>query len=93
MGSQSAILTITGGIFEFVFSDAFQQMTGAFIYELSGNSSNHPFINVTPLETMWSYELFTTALGSHKTGKKFCGKCGTKLSGNEKHCPKCGKKV
>ncbi|MCX6326544.1 MAG: Gfo/Idh/MocA family oxidoreductase [Bacteroidia bacterium] len=70
IGSQSAIPTITGGIFEFGFSDAFQQMIGAFIHELSGNGSNHPFKNVTPEETAWSHELFTAALESHKTGRK-----------------------
>ena len=48
VGSQSAIPTITGGIFEFGFSDAFQQMVGAFIAELSVKESNHPFKNVTP---------------------------------------------
>jgi predicted dehydrogenase len=69
-GSQSAIPTITGGIFEFGFSDAFQQMIGAFIQEISGNGANHPFRNVTPEETRWSHEMFTAALESHKTGRK-----------------------
>jgi predicted dehydrogenase len=69
-GSQSAIPTTTGGIFEFGFSDAFQQMIGAFIHEISGNDSDHPFKNVTPEETAWSHELFTAALESHKTGRK-----------------------
>ena len=70
IGSQSAIPTITGGIFEFGFSDAFQQMIGAFIQELSGSENNHPFKNVTPEETSWSHELFTAALASFKMGKK-----------------------
>lgn len=70
VGSQSAIPSITGEIFEFGFSDAFQQMIGAFIYELSGKGSIHPFRNVFPEETMWSHELFTAALESHKRGKK-----------------------
>jgi predicted dehydrogenase len=70
VGSQSAIPSITGGIFEFGFSDAFQQMLGAFIHELSGNKNKHPFGNVTPEETMWSHKLLTAALESHKTGKK-----------------------
>jgi len=69
-GSQSVIPTITGGIFEFGFSDAFQQMIGAFIQEISGNDANHSFRNVTPEETSWSHELFTAALESNKTGKK-----------------------
>lgn len=69
-GSQSSIPSITGSIFEFGFSDAFQQMIGAFIHELSSNNSNHPFKNVTPEETRWSHVLFTAALESHKTGRK-----------------------
>jgi predicted dehydrogenase len=69
-GSQSAIPSITGGIFEFGFSDAFQQMIVAFIHELNGKGSLHPFRNVTPEETAWSHELFTAALESHKTGKR-----------------------
>ena len=45
-------------------------MTGAFIHELSGSENKHPFKNVTPEETMWSHELFSAALESHKTGEK-----------------------
>lgn len=70
VGSQSAIPSITGGIFEFGFSDAFQQMIGAFIQELAGNGDGHQFRNVTPEETRWSHELFTAALESHRTGRK-----------------------
>lgn len=70
VGSQSSIPSITGGIFEFGFSDAFQQMIGAFIHELSGTGTNHPFRNVSPEETTWSHELFTAALESHKSGRK-----------------------
>ncbi|MCK9413555.1 MAG: Gfo/Idh/MocA family oxidoreductase [Prolixibacteraceae bacterium] len=70
VGSQSAIPSITGGIFEFGFSDAFQQMIGAFVHELSGNGTLNPFRNVTPAETTWSHELFTAALESHRTGRK-----------------------
>ncbi len=69
-GSQSAIPTITGRIFEFGFSDAVQQMIAAFINEISGNDSDHPFKNVSPEETRWSHELFTAALESHKTGRR-----------------------
>ncbi len=70
IGSQSAIPSITGGIFEFGFSDAFQQMIGAFIQEIGGNGSSHTFRNVTPDETGWSHELFTAAIESHKTGRR-----------------------
>ena len=69
-GSQSAIPTITGGIFEFGFSDAFQQMIAAFILEISDHDSPHPFKNVTPDETRWSHELFTAALESNRTGRR-----------------------
>ncbi|MGV8136697.1 MAG: Gfo/Idh/MocA family protein [Mangrovibacterium sp.] len=69
VGSQSAIPSITGGIFEFGFSDAFQQMIGAFVQELSGNPV-HPFRNVLPEETAWSHQLFTAALESNQTGKR-----------------------
>ncbi len=70
IGSQSAIPSITGGIFEFGFSDALQQMIGAFMYALAEKEGQHPFGNVTPEETGWSHELFTAALESHKTGRR-----------------------
>ena len=70
IGSQSAIPSITGGIFEFGFPDAFQQMTGAFMNEFSDNPEKHPFGNLIPEETAWSHELFTAALESHRTGQK-----------------------
>jgi len=70
VGSQSAIPSITGGIFEFGFSDAIQQMIGAFMHELSDNPVNHPFGNITPEETAWSHQLFTAALESNQAGKK-----------------------
>jgi predicted dehydrogenase len=70
VGSQSAIPSITGGIFEFGFSDAFQQMIGAFMHELSGSTSAHPFTTVTPEETFWSHELFRAALESYKEHRK-----------------------
>jgi len=70
IGSQSTIPSITGGIFEFGFSDAFQQMIGAFIQELTENGETHPFLNVNPEETRWSHELFTAALKSNKKGER-----------------------
>ena len=69
-GSQSAIPSITGGIFEFGFSDAFQQMIGAFMHELSDHPTLHPFGNITPEETRWSHQLFTAALESNRSGVK-----------------------
>ena len=70
VGSQSAIPSITGGIFEFGFPDTFQQMMGAFMHELSDNPGKHPFGNITPEETAWSHRLFTAALESNSKGKK-----------------------
>jgi predicted dehydrogenase len=70
IGSQSAVPSITGGIFEFGFSDAFQQMIAAFMFEFSGSDKKHPFGNVTPEETRWSHKLFTAALESERSGKR-----------------------
>jgi predicted dehydrogenase len=70
IGSQSAIPSITGGIFEFGFSDAFQQMMGAFLQEFRDGGSKHPFPMVTPEETVWSHRLLTAALESNRTGRR-----------------------
>ena len=70
MGHETAFKSITGGIFEFGFSDAFQQMIGAFVRELSADHRVHPFGNVLPEETAWSHQLFTAALESNQTGKR-----------------------
>lgn len=66
-GSQSFIPSVTGGIFEFGFSDALQQMIGAFCEEFAEGGSKHGFGNVTPDETVSSHALLTAALISHKT--------------------------
>lgn len=70
IGSRSAIPSITGGIFEFGFSDAVQQMIGAFIQEFSEDPGKHSFRTGFPEETHISHKLLTGALESHKTGKK-----------------------
>jgi len=70
IGSQSAIPSITGGIFEFGFTDAFQQMLGAFMYEFTDDPTKHPFRTVSTEETKWSHRLLTAALASHKAGKE-----------------------
>lgn len=56
--------TITGGIFEFGFTDAILQMWAAFCVELSGGVA--PFGCVTPEETGVSHALFTAALESQR---------------------------
>lgn len=70
IGSQAFIPTITGGIFETGFSDAFQQMIGAFMLEFSEYKSINPFRNVLPEETLLSHRIMTAALESHKSGKR-----------------------
>jgi hypothetical protein len=61
--------TITGGIFEFGFSDAFQQMIGAFMQEFRENNK-HPFPVATPEELHQSHLILTAALESNRTGKR-----------------------
>ena len=70
IGSQSFIPSIAGGIFETGFSDAFQQMLGAFMQEFNKGGSKHPFGCVTPDETKKSHAIMTAALESFKTGKR-----------------------
>jgi predicted dehydrogenase len=63
MGSQSAFATITGGIFEFGFADAIQQMWAAFLAERAGELGSR-FGCVTPREALDSHRIFAAALDS-----------------------------
>ncbi|MFH1023138.1 MAG: Gfo/Idh/MocA family oxidoreductase, partial [Planctomycetota bacterium] len=68
MGQETACPVITGGIFEFGFSDAILQMWAAFVTELATGKTPARFAGcVTPEETAWSHRLFTAALESQKT--------------------------
>lgn len=68
MGHETAFKSITGGIFEFGFSDSILQMWAAFLYELANGSPIKEFAGcVTPAETALSHRLFTAALKSHKS--------------------------
>ena len=70
LGSQSAYPSITGGIFEFGFSDSVLQMWAAFCDELAHpNAMRQPFFCVTPQETEQSHHLFTAALASQRTAQ------------------------
>jgi predicted dehydrogenase len=70
MPHRSAYATITGGIFEFGFSDAILQMWAAFCDELvHGADINQPLRCVTPQEAADSHALFTAALESQRTGR------------------------
>lgn len=66
---ESAYGSITGGIFEFGFSDSILQMWAAFCDELANSATKQPLHCVTPLETAQSHALFTAALQSEKTGE------------------------
>jgi predicted dehydrogenase len=65
LGSQSAYSSITGGIFEFGFADAIQQMWAAFLDELvHGEDMRGPFRCATPQEAAATHRVFTAALES-----------------------------
>ncbi len=67
MGWEATFKGITGGIFEFGFTDSILQMWASFIYELTeGNPLNKFSGCVTPEETAVSHRLFTAALNSWK---------------------------
>lgn len=68
IGYQSAYSSITGGIFEFGFTDAIQQMWAAFCDEVAGGTSGmkQPFTCATPSEAESSHRLFDAALASHR---------------------------
>lgn len=66
LGSQSVYKTITGGIFEVGFADAFQQMVAAFCHQVvAGNQAQLPFGCATLEETRMHHEILTAALASH----------------------------
>ena len=67
-GYAAAYPTITGGIFEFGFSDAVLQMWAAYLNELEHGLPPQRFAAcVTPQETALSHRLFTAALESHES--------------------------
>lgn len=64
VGNKPMLPTITGGIFEFGFSDAILQMWGTYMSELDGREVS--FGCFTPEETAKSHSMLTAALESHK---------------------------
>jgi predicted dehydrogenase len=70
IGYQSFLPTLTGGIFEFGFSDAILQMIGAFISDFNNESKPHPFQTVFPGETNLSHRIMDAAVRSFKTGMR-----------------------
>ena len=70
LGSQSAYPTITGGIFEFGFSDSIVQMWAAFCDELAHpGEMRQPFYCVTPQETMQQHRILSAALRSQSQAR------------------------
>jgi predicted dehydrogenase len=67
-GSQSVFPTITGGIFEFGFSDAVLQMWAAFLAERAG-ALGDAFPCVTAGEALAAHRLFDAALTSAGSGR------------------------
>jgi predicted dehydrogenase len=68
VGQETAFKSITGGIFEFGFSDSILQMWAAFLYELEHGQRPSPFAGcATPAETALSHCLFTAALESQRS--------------------------
>jgi predicted dehydrogenase len=65
LGYETIYKTITGGIFEFGFSDAILQMWAAFMDELVNGKA--PYGCVRPEEALDSHRLFTAALESQRT--------------------------
>jgi predicted dehydrogenase len=67
LGSVSVYKTITGGIFEFGFSDAFQQMIAAYCDQISkGPDAVLPFGCASLAETHLHHQVLTAALESHR---------------------------
>jgi len=65
-GYEPAFKTVTGGIFEFGFTDSILQMWAAFAHEFSTGQPPKRFAGcVTPDETALSHRLFTASLKSY----------------------------
>jgi predicted dehydrogenase len=75
-GSQSVFPTVTGGIFEFGFSDAVLQMWAAFLAERAGTLGDG-FPCVTPEEALAAHRLFDAALRSADSGAAEAVTAGT----------------
>jgi predicted dehydrogenase len=71
MGYETAYPTITGGIFEFGFSDGLLQMWAAFCDQLANGRAGmkQPFYCATPEETNLHHRVLTAALESGKQGR------------------------
>ena len=67
-GHETAFQSITGGIFQFGFSDSILQMWAAFLFELAHGGPLKKFAGcVTPQETHLHHKILTAALESQRT--------------------------
>lgn len=66
LGYESAYPTITGGIFEFGFTDAILQMWASFCDQLTHGRDNKHFYCATPEETAQHHKVLTAALVSQR---------------------------
>ena len=66
LGYNSVYKTITGGIFEFGFTDAILQMWAAVVDEFYNPGKDMPYGCITPNETQIQHKILTAALDSHK---------------------------
>lgn len=71
LGYETAYPTITGGIFEFGFSDSLLQMWAAFIDQVLNGRENmrQPFYCATPEETVLHHRVLTAGLESGTQGR------------------------
>lgn len=66
-GHETAFRSVTGGIFQFGFSDSILQMWAAFLYELANGRPLRKFAAcATPEEALISHRIFSAALESHR---------------------------
>jgi hypothetical protein len=66
LGFKSLYKTVTGGIFEFGFTDAILQMWAAVIDEFSNPGKDMPYGCIRPDETRIQHKILTAALESHQ---------------------------
>ncbi len=66
LGYDSVYKTITGGIFEFGFTDAILQMWASVLDEFIHRDEERPYGCIRPDETRVQHEILTAALESHK---------------------------
>jgi len=84
-GYDVAFKTITGGIFQFGFTDSILQMWAGFLHELAHGQPLKRFAGcVTPAEAALSHRLFTAALESQRTSQTIKLGKGTEIEPDQR---------